>query len=250
MKCILTVFAGILAATAAGGDQKAVEVQCSRARGSVHFDGAQWATFILPQIGEGQLPEVENIGADGWQRVRLSWDLSKRIPQNEVAVRFDLAFEPDFWWAPHLSPENGDCIAQHVFRSPALIAAREHDVFVLAPDLDLCGQNPDTPWFLDFDARSKTMWLGLSKSKITGHVHFAKAPGMELGPDKVQLGFYLTAYRDEGDPVNPWGRVSRMLWERWAKPLYRRGEPTRTPLDVYVKHTYRWAFDTWRDAVW
>lgn len=227
-----------------------MEVECSGAGGTVQFDGAEWAAFTFPEIGDARLPDVENIADDGWQRIRLAWDLSERIAQDEVSVRFDLGFEPDFWWAPHLSPDNGACIAQHVFRSPALIAVRDHDVFVVVPDLELVGQRAEAPWFMDFDAPAGRMWLGLSKSKVTGHVHFAKAPGMTLGPGKIDLGFYVTAYRDDGDPVNPWGRVSRMLWERWAKPLYRRGEPVRTPLDTYVKHTYRWAFDTWREAVW
>jgi len=250
MKWLSILCASILAMPSASGDDTGMNVHCSATRGTVLLDGAEWATFTLPELGGGLLPAVEQTGDGGWQRIRLSWDLPKSIAQDEAAVRFALAFEPDFWWAPHLSPNDGDCIAQHVFRSPALIAVREHDVFVVVPDLDLCGQNPSAPWFLDFDAPANTLWLGMGKTKITEHVHYVKAPGMNLGPGKVQLGFYVTAYRDENEPVNPWGRVAPMLWDRWAKPLYRRGEPARTPLDAYVKHTYRWALGAWRGAVW
>ena len=58
---------------------------------------------------------------EGWSRVRMTWRLERALPQNELAVIFKAAREPDFWWAPHLAPYPGDCIAQHVFRSPALI---------------------------------------------------------------------------------------------------------------------------------
>lgn len=250
MKRIAAAVFVILATSTARADEPALDVQCAGARGSVHLDGARLATFTLPELGKGLLPGVGQTAHDNWQRIRLTWDLAKSIQQDEAAVRFNLDFEPDFWWAPHLSPDNGDCIAQHVFRSPALIAVRGHDVLVVVPDLDLCGQNPGAPWFLDFDAPARSLWLGLSKSTITDHVHYVKAPGMTLGPGTIELGFYITAYRDDNDPVNPWGRVAPMLWNRWARPLYRRGEPVRTPLDTYVQHTYRWAFDTWRDAVW
>jgi len=238
--------AGLLA-VAAG--EEAMVIECSDTRGAVRFGGTVVAGIELPEIG-GQRPVVEQGGDEGWSRVRLEWELSERVAQDEVAVRFDLEFEPDFWWAPHLAPEQGDCIGQHVFRSPALVAVRGQEVFVVVPDLDLCGQDPDAPWFMDFDARAGMMWVGLSRTEVKSHVGFAKRPGLELGPGKVSLGFYAIAYRDEGEPVNPWGRVSRMLWARWAKPLYAKGEPTRTPLDTYVRHTYRWAFETWRDAVW
>ena len=249
MRTVCAVSVGLLAALAARGGEPDMRVQCSDTGGVVRFRETDWATLTFPEFG-GLIPDVEQRRFGDWERIRLRWELPERVSQDEAAVRFDLGFEPDFWWAPHLAPEDGDCIGQHVFRSPALIAARGHDIFVVVPDLDLCGRNSDTPWFLDFDAPARTMWAGLSKTTVKGHVGFAKAPGMEAGPGTVALGFYITAYRDSGDPVNPWGRVSRMLWNRWGNPLYRRGEPSRIPLDTYVRHTYRWAFDTWSEPVW
>ena len=73
---------------------------------------------------------------------------------------------------------------------------------------------------------------------------------MELPAGALELGFFVTAYEDRGDPRNPWSRVSRFLWERYARPLHERGEPNRVPMGRYVERTYAWAFESWRDSVW
>jgi len=213
--------------------------------------------FDLPHLG-GTTPRVElDETGDGWQRIRMTWHLDQAVQQDELSVAFAVQFEPDFWWAPHLAPNDGDCIAQHVFRSPALIAAKASEVVAIVPDLELCGADENAPWVMDVDAPNKRLWLGLSRAEIAGHVWFRKAPGMTLGPGRVDLGFFITAYTDERKPLNPWARVSRFLWDRTARPLLATGEPllaggeaATVPMDRYVEHTYRWAFDTWRDAVW
>lgn len=212
--------------------------------------GKVWAELDLPQLaGQPPLVTIDDVG-DGWQRVRLSWQLPEAVHQEEVAAAFHLTFMPDFWWAPHLAPREGDCIAQHVFRSPALIAAQGADLLVIVPDLDLCGRLPDAPWFIDLNAPERTCWLGLSQTTIPEHVRYAKSGGMVLPAGEVALGFYWLAYTDAEQPVNPWQRVTQFLWERYGRPLFQQGQPLTVPLDRYVEHVYHWAFTTWRDAVW
>ncbi len=209
-----------------------------------------WATVIVPTLA-GQTPTIttEAVG-DGWQRVRMIWQLDQPVQQDEVAATFHPAFAPDFWWAPHLAPHEGDCIAQHVFRSPALIAAQHTDVLVIVPDLDLCGCLPNAPWFLDLDAPARTLWLGMRQTTIPEHVRYQKSGGMHFDAGEVALGFYWLAYHDDEQPLNPWRRVTQFLWERYARPLLKQGQPLTVPLDRYVAHVYTWAFDSWRDAVW
>ena len=206
--------------------------------------------FDAPRL-RGAAPAVEVSDAgDGWQRLRMTWELDEAVKQDELSVTFEPVFKPDFWWAPHLAPNEGDCIAQHVFRSPAMIAAKGNEVVVIVPDLEICGADENAPWFMDLDAPKGRMCLGLSRTEVTRHVLFRKAPGMALGPGTVELGFFVTAYTDDDEPLNPWRRVSRFLWERYARPLLAKGEPGAVPMDRYVEHTHRWAFETWRDAVW
>ena len=206
--------------------------------------------YTIPQLA-GRAPVVTvNDAGDGWQRVRMVWRLDQPVQQDELAIAFPLDFEPDFWWAPHLAPRVGDCIAQHVFRSPALIAARGAETLVIVPDLDICGANPDAPWFLDVDAPARSLYLGLSRTTIPEHVRYQKTGGMVLGPGEVTLGFFYRRGMDNETPTNPWRWVNDFLWQRYGRPLFEQGQPLTVPLDHYVEHVYNWAFHTWKDAVW
>src|SRR5512140_526372 len=216
------------------------------------FEGKAIGAFALPELAASGAPRVEIGEADaaGWRRVRLGWDVPRDVAQDELSVRFDLGFEPDFWWAPHLAPEEGYVVAQHVFRSPAVIAARGPLTLVVVPDLDIAGTRPANPWFLDYDAVNRKMWLGMVKTEIPEHVLFKKAPGMTFAPGKIELGFFVAAFDDRGEVRDPWREVTAFLWRRWGAPLYAKGQPIPDRLEPYVRRTYDWAFRGWGKFVW
>lgn len=219
--------------------------------GQLFFDHENLITFTIPELA-GHSPQnidITNVD-DCWHRVLITWDIDKEITQNELSIEFLLEFDPDFWWASHLAPNDGDCIAQHVFRSPAIITAQEKKTIVIVPDLEHCGQKLTTPWFMDFDARKKKIWLGMSNTEVSEHVGYKKISGMVLPAGKITLGFYITAYSDGNKIFNPCGKVTNFLWERYARKLYEQGQPLSVPLDNYVKHAYEWAFEHWKDFVW
>jgi len=218
---------------------------------SIRFKGEEVADFDVPRL-KGS-PKMEVLIAEveeGWHRVRMVWDIPEEIQQDELAITLSIKIEPDFWWAPHLTPEDGYVIAQHVFRSPALIVSENKKTLLIIPDLDICGQDGKTPWFMDFDARNKKLWIGMSLTEIPVHVGYKKNPGMVFKQGMSELGFFVKVYNDKNNPSNPFDEVSSFLWNRYANPLYRKGEPVRVLLDNYVKHTYNWAFNTWEKAVW
>ncbi|MCC6699356.1 MAG: hypothetical protein IT365_27270 [Candidatus Hydrogenedentes bacterium] len=241
-----------VSATAEVASMPVGEMTFTSGNGSLilRLHGEDWLRFTTPLLA-GQMPEANILDAgQGWACVGMEWNPAETVQQDELSIPFDIVIEPDFWWAPHLTPEEGFCIAQHVFRSPALIAARGHDILVIVPDLNSTGEADQNPWFMDLDAPARKLWLGMTRTSVPLHVLYKKEPGMTFAPGPVQLGFYVTIYRDEGDPVNPWGRVSQWLWEKWGSPLHAKGEPLRVPMDTFVRHTYTWAFDTWKDALW
>jgi hypothetical protein len=228
--------------------------------------GTDWAELSLPLLG-GNAPTVatETL-TDSWLRVRFTWQLDAPLQQDELAAALRLRVEPNFWWAHHLAPNPGDCMAQHAFRSPALIVSTQTESathhFILVPDLDICGQESEHPWFLDIDAPARTLYIGLSQTDVPEHVRFRKIPGMSFAPGRVELGFFVAVDHQEGyqkshqagrngdNPPNPFAKVSRFLWARYAQPLLAQGQPIDQRLDPYVKHVYNWAFNTWKEAVW
>ncbi len=216
----------------------------------IRSSGVSWARFRLPQIADLEpRVRIDDVG-DGWQRVRLTWHLDELVQQDELAIQFQVDLEPDLWWAPHLAPEPGTCIGQHVFRSPALIACQGADTLVLVPDLDICGKLPGNPWFMDLSVPGGTFWIGMTNTVIGQHVEYRKAGGMSFTPGTVELGFFVTTYTDPVHPVNPWSRVTHFLWERYARPLLAEGQPLSVAMDRYVEHVYNWAFNIWKEAVW
>ena len=177
------------------------------------LEGDRCLRFSVPELSGAGRPKVEISEADedGWRRVRMTWDVASAAAQDELAARFDLDIAPDFWWAPHLAPEEGYVVAQHVFRSPAIITAQGPLILAVVPDLDIVGRRTENPWFLDYDAPARRFWLGLAKTDVPVHTLFKKAPGMTLAPGKVELGFYVTAYRGSGTVPNPWSKTSAFL---------------------------------------
>jgi hypothetical protein len=232
--------AGSIKVIRAGADYKVV------------LAGDEILRFSVPMLAGCGLPRVEVGEAEegGWRRVRMTWDVPAAVAQDEISVRFDLDFEPDFWWAPHLAPEDGYVVGQHVFRSPALIAGRGPLTVAVVPDLDIVGKRPENPWFMDYDAPRRKMWLGMVKTEIPEHVLFKKAPGMTFAPGKVELGFFIAAYNDRAEVRNPWSKTAGFLWTRWGRPLFAKGEPLAGPLEAYVRRTYDWAFEGWGKYVW
>ncbi len=217
----------------------------------VTLDGQECVRFSVPELAGCETARVDvNDAADGWWHVRMAWEVGEGAAQDELSVRFDLRMEPDFWWAPHLAPEDGYVVAQHVFRAPALIVQRGSVTLAIVPDLGAVGAREENPWFMDYDARQKRMWLGMVRTEIPEHVLFRKVGGMTFERGRVELSFFVTAYHDLGAVRNPWAKVAAFQWERWGQPLYAKGEPLAGSLANYVRHTYDWAFEGWGDFVW
>lgn len=228
----------------------ATEITPTTAGAVIAIDGQPIASMNTPKLGDVAptiaLGEVQ----DGWQRVEVRWPITAPVNIDDVAVTFNFLMRPDFHWMPHLAHEAGFVAAQHSFRSPAIIAAEGRKTFVVVPDLELVGSTPDNPWYLDLDAPRNRCEIGLSLSDVPLHIAFHKKPGMVVEPQGAVLAFYVAAYEDDQEVPNPFGKVSGFLWDRFAAPRFAEGEPLKVPLDRYVEHTYRWAFETWSKFVW
>ena len=192
---------------------------------------------------------IESLSPDK-VKVHLVFEIIDTLKQDDWQLNIIPGFQPDFHWSPHLTPTEDHIISDHVFRAPALIASGEGQQLTILPDLDLLQKGSPVNWYMDMDAINNTLTLGLSKYSVKEHVLFVRDSGAVYPPGKLEIGFYLMVSDQEKDLKNPFRKVLSFHWEHWGKPLYDMGAPVKGSLESYVEHTYNWAFNTWKDAVW
>ncbi|MDX1285609.1 MAG: hypothetical protein R3182_11375, partial [Draconibacterium sp.] len=221
------------------------------------FDNSVPGIFheIIKDISIDQLeearPEINvEVISSNIIKVNLELDINETIKQDDWKINIKPAFQPDFHWSPHLTPTDDHIISQHVFRSPALIISDKQNQLSIIPDLDLLRQNTGSPWYMDLNAMNNQLILGISNYKVKEHVLFIREKGTEFLAGKFKYGFYILADKKENGEINPWRNVSSFLWKKWGRPLYQQGQPIKGSLQPYVEHTYNWAFNNWKDAIW
>ena len=186
----------------------------------------------------------------GILRFRLTFDLPQPVAQDDWRIDVEPAFAPDFHWSPHLTPTPRHVVDQHSFRSPALIASGPSCTLALIPDLDLLLEGSPVRWYMDLDAPARKLTLGMSDTEVEGHVFYVRKPGASYPKGEIQFGFFALSSTSPETARNPFRPVLSFLWERYGRALFREGRPLKGDLTPYVEHTYHWAFESWRDAVW
>ncbi len=184
-------------------------------------------------------------------KVQLVWDLKDSLKQDDWKIIIHPGFKPDFHWAPHLTPTEDHIIAQHVFRSPALIFASAAKQISIVPDLDIMKNAQPVPWYMDMIAPDEEMVLGMSLSSVKEHTLFVRKPGAVYPPGKISFGFYILLEDNHTALFDPWRKLDSFFWKKWGSPEYAANQPLgRKDLEPYVDYTYNWAFNTWKKSVW
>lgn len=155
-------------------------------------------------------------------------------------------FAPDFRWTPHLTPTDNHIAAQHIFRTPALIMSNASKTIIVIPDVRLA-EKSQIPWYLDLDAINNKLYVGISNNKVTGHVLFEKDSGAIFNGE-VNLAFYILAVNEKLQ--NPFRKVLDFFWSNYGKADSEKYLGYMNDLTPYVRHTYNWAFNNWKDTVW
>src|SRR5690606_34196784 len=206
-------------------------------------------TINYGRLGGMQPAVVYDVLSDTLVRVGLTWTLTDTVRQDDWRTEIHPKFTPDFFWAPHLAPTDDYIIAQHLFRAPALIASSMDQQLTVMPDLDLLGGGSPVDWYMDLNAPANTMTLGLSNSEVAEHVLFKRKAGGVYPPGEVNFAFYIMT-GNEADHANPWRDILAFQWRKWGAPLYRQDNYLVRDLEPFVKHTYNWAFNTWKQHIW
>lgn len=191
---------------------------------------------------------IEKI-SDRLYKVNVSVDLTKSTEQKGWAITVHPSFKGTFHWSPHLTPTNQHIISDHVFRAPALICSSSKKIITIIPDLETRQQSAYR-WYMDLDAVQNKLILGVSDYVVDGHVLFKKKESTLFNKGKVELAFFIMLDDSKEALGNPWRRPLDFMWSRYGKALADKGEPLNQSLEPFVAHTYNWAFNTWKNAVW
>lgn len=183
-------------------------------------------------------------------KVKLNYKIADSLKMDDWRINITPSFTPSFHWTPHLTPSDEYIIAQHVFRAPAMIVSDDTKLLAIMPDLELMRFTPEPKWYMDLDAPDNVLTLGISDYTVAEHVLFKRKPGTVIPPGTFTYGFEVMVSEEESDIANPWRKVLDYQWMNFGNPLYRQGDPVTVDLDKYVEHTYDWAFNGWKDAVW
>ncbi len=206
------------------------------------MNGTPW---ILPEFarvfGNAAGRAVTEEADSGFTHVTL---IAEKEARDETSVSLCLNFVPDYIYTPHLAPAEGMAAAQHVFRSPALIAMGEEKTVILIPDVRAL-KDGEEPAFLDFDADHRTMTYGRSRTAVTDHILYQKVPGAFF-PAGSTLSFYLLT-ADERLP-DPYRKVLSFLWRHFGAADAKLAYADRPDYRVFCDRTYRWAYGSWKDV--
>lgn len=182
--------------------------------------------------------------------VKLFFVLKEEVRQNAWQIAINPNFIPTFCWAPHLTPTDRSVIDQHVFRSPCLIMSDSINTLILIPDLDIMRGNNSVHWYMDMDALSDKIVLGMCNNHVVDHVLFERDDETIYPVGQYEIGFYLMYYKDKKVAENPFRKSLGFLWQQWGHQLYADGNPVKDDLGAYAEYAYKWPFNSWRKNVW
>lgn len=183
----------------------------------------------------------------GQLRVKLTYHLTQDLSQDDYQVKLALDFPADYFWAPHLTPQDGNIMEQHIFRTPALIARGAGRTVIVIPDVELMDASP-VRWYMDLNAPQGEMILGMSESEISDHVLYKKKGGACYPAGKCEFGFYLLLFDQELE--NPFRPVLEFFWSRYGREHSDTAGISKQLMHKYIERTYNWAFSSWKDVVW
>ncbi|MBL8153111.1 MAG: hypothetical protein JNM70_02910 [Anaerolineae bacterium] len=179
--------------------------------------------------------------------------------------------ELDVLWVPHQRPLPEHVIADHTFRSPAVILQKDRDLALLVPDVALLGRNRVMKTAIDFDVHGRlaptpTFGYGFKDWVTDRHVYFSHllGEGVPIPEDggfknstarayllenqSLRYGYYLYISAD-AEPLTGRRVALDFLWKQFARPYMDSQWPQTIPFEDYIRYMFGWS-EKHQDTVW
>lgn len=182
-------------------------------------------------------------------KVSVTTNGSHRLRDLEIPLEFtpeDHADREDirttFHWVPNLKKKPEEIIAQHVFRSPAIILSSKQSRISVIPDLEAIKLYPETPYYLDLNFRNKRAVIsyGLSNYKTDQHVYYERKDSSFLLPKKTELGLYIIC-SDHSSSLDILKKTNSFMWNTFAAVYLDSLFPQAVPFNQYASAGYTMA---------
>lgn len=157
-------------------------------------------------------------------------------------------------WKPHLTPEKDMVIGDLFYYSPAAIFRCGQSMFSLVPDIDWLDAHRVNPQYFDFVQEHNHLFIGVGSYKKVHHVYhqLTKLP-IRVHKGEELFAFYLSEWED-APVVRDFSPVENLIWRLFASPRMKQQTINQTnqlpSLEIYAKHTYKWALKDWRQIDW
>ncbi|MFX0146612.1 MAG: hypothetical protein ACFE8E_02570 [Candidatus Hodarchaeota archaeon] len=158
-----------------------------------------------------------------------------------------LGDKPDFTWVPHLRPERGCIIGDHVFRSPVLIYKKGEIAFAFIPDLKTLEKNHPFQSFMDFNlipedgTKIPQISYGFGNYHPTPHIFFKHDPSKTWKIEKdtdLTLRYYIIIFikKNVSEILQS---INRFFWQKYIrKNLYGSLNPQVLPYEINVREGF------------
>jgi hypothetical protein len=213
------------------------------------FDGGAWSNQQM------EPRPLETRWEDGALVLRDTWPEAGVGPGSAVRLAHGIE-DAEEVWVPHVAPSDEYVIADHAFRSPALIVASDEVALALIPDVDDVRRAHESGWatWMDYDHPARTVTFAAGAYRHADHHVLFWPADAEYSGQEIELRVHVLTSDEAADLENPYGMVARWIWERWGSPRLAEGGSQLAPLNRYAQYINRWAFEPepvgWGDTVW
>ena len=170
---------------------------------------------------------------EGQYLFTIQGQLTEAVQAGSWCLSITPDFDPDFFYTPHLTPDEDSVIDMHVFRAPVLMMGRSERVLCVLPVMDGV-ENGDNRWFMDLNAPKRKMTLGITTTERSAHVLYRSTEKAVLPAG--EFSFSVRVMLLEGEAAkNPFRPVLAWYWQNYGRSD-SRVLPECSDLMRYVEH--------------
>lgn len=211
---------------------------------------ADHSVQLLARQAPYQLVKTITLGAnDSFVQVRVAYQSSNAVRLKYLfstysfipAGRKYATYKPlDFIFTPQLRPQPDDVIADHTFRSPALMLQHDRFFAALIPDIELIAPEHTIKTAADVQieaADTPLLSYGLVSWKRRDHVFYELAEAVPVTQAEYGYDLFLDA---DAEPRRGFQEVVRFHWNQYGiKNFLQPQGPQAEPFASYIRKAWQ-----------